>query len=75
MIFIDEAQRIPEVGYGLKLLIDNFPGMIILVTRSSSLDLSNKIGEPLTGRNIIRNLFSVSLLELYEQFAGFFDMM
>ncbi|MEI7422708.1 MAG: ATP-binding protein [Prolixibacteraceae bacterium] len=72
MIFIDEAQRIPEVGYGLKLLIDNFPEMIILVTGSSSFDLSNKIGEPLTGRNIIRNLFPVSVLELNQQFGGMF---
>jgi predicted AAA+ superfamily ATPase len=70
MVFIDEAQRIPEAGYGLKLLIDNFPEMIILVTGSSSFDLSNKIGEPLTGRNIVRNLFPVSVLELYEQFGG-----
>ncbi len=72
MIFIDEAQRIPEAGYGLKLLIDNFPDMIILVTGSSSFDLSNKIGEPLTGRNIVRNLFPVSVLELYEQFGGMY---
>jgi predicted AAA+ superfamily ATPase len=72
MIFIDEAQRIPEVGYGLKLLIDNFPEMIILVTGSSSFDLSNKIGEPLTGRNTIRTLFPVSVLELNEQFGGMY---
>ena len=72
MLFIDEAQRIPEVGYGLKLLIDNFPEMSILVTGSSSFDLSNKIGEPLTGRNTIRTLFPVSVLELHEQFGGMY---
>lgn len=72
MVFIDEAQRIPEAGYGLKLLIDHFPEMIILVTGSSSFDLSNKIGEPLTGRNIVRNLFPISVLELNEQFGGMY---
>lgn len=72
LLFIDEAQRIPEVGYSLKLLIDHFPEMIILVTGSSSFDLSNKIGEPLTGRNTLRNLFSISVLELYEQFGGMY---
>jgi len=72
VVFIDEAQRIPEVGYGLKLLIDNFPEMIILVTGSSSFDLSNKIGEPLTGRNTVRTLFPVSVLELNEQFGGMY---
>lgn len=70
ILFIDEAQRIPEVGYGLKLLIDHFPDMVILVTGSSSFDLSGKIGEPLTGRSIIRNLFPISVIELYNQFGG-----
>lgn len=72
LIFIDEAQRIPEVGYTLKLLIDHFPEMIILVTGSSSFDLSNKIGEPLTGRNTLRNLFPISVSELYNQFGGMY---
>ena len=72
LLFIDEAQRIPEVGYALKLLIDHFPEMIILVTGSSSFDLSNKIGEPLTGRNTLRNLFPISILELYQQFGGMY---
>lgn len=72
LLFIDEAQRIPEAGYALKLLIDHFPNMIILVTGSSSFDLSNKIGEPLTGRNTLRNLFPISVLELYQQFGGIY---
>jgi len=72
LVFIDEAQRIPEIGFGLKLLIDHFPEMIILVTGSSSFDLSNKIGEPLTGRNMLRILFPVSVLELNEQFGGMY---
>ena len=72
LLFIDEAQRIPEVGYALKLLIDHFPEMIILVTGSSSFDLSNKIGEPLTGRNTLRNLFPISVLELSQQFGGMY---
>lgn len=72
LLFIDEAQRIPEVGYALKLLIDHFPEMIILVTGSSSFDLSNKIGEPLTGRNTLRNLFPISVLELHQQFGGMY---
>ncbi|WP_423129424.1 ATP-binding protein [Gaoshiqia sp. Z1-71] len=70
LLFIDEAQRIPEIGYGLKLLVDHFPELLVIVTGSSSFDLSNKIGEPLTGRNIIRNLFPISVLELYQQSGG-----
>jgi hypothetical protein len=70
LVFIDEAQRIPEIGLGLKLLVDHFPEMIIIVTGSSSFDLSNKIGEPLTGRNTLRNLYPISVIELYQQFGG-----
>ncbi len=72
LIFIDEAQRIPEVGYGLKLLVDQYPEKIIIVTGSSSFDLSNKIGEPLTGRNIIRSLFPISVHELTVQHGGMY---
>jgi len=70
LIFIDEAQRIHEAGFGLKLLADHFPETAIFVTGSSSFDLSNKIGEPLTGRSISRNLFPLSVCELYGQFGG-----
>lgn len=70
LIYIDEAQRIPGIGFGLKLLIDHFPEKIIAVTGSSSFDLSNKVGEPLTGRNITRLLYPISVYELYHQFGG-----
>lgn len=70
LVFIDEAQRIPQIGYGLKLLVDAHPNISIIVTGSSSLDLSNKIGEPLTGRNKIRTLYPISVLELYQQLGG-----
>jgi predicted AAA+ superfamily ATPase len=70
LIFIDEAQRIPQIGYGLKLLVDNHPNISIVITGSSSLDLSNQIGEPLTGRNKIRTLFPLSAIELFQQFGG-----
>lgn len=67
LVFIDEAQRIPNIGIGLKLLVDHFPETIIIATGSSSFDLSNQLGEPLTGRNITRILYPVSVFELYHQ--------
>ncbi len=70
LIFIDEAQRIQEVGYSLKLMVDHFPEKIIIVSGSSSFDLSNKIGEPLTGRNVVRILYPLSIYELYAQSGG-----
>src|SRR3989338_4244939 len=47
IIAIDEAQFIPSIGLGAKMMIDAFPEKNIILTGSSSLDLSNKIGEPL----------------------------
>lgn len=71
-IFIDEAQRIPEIGYGLKLLIDHNPEKIVVITGSSSFALAKQTGEPLTGRQIVRKLYPVSVLELNSQFGGMF---
>lgn len=65
-IFIDEAQRIPEIGLSLKILLDNFPKLKVIVTGSSSLDLASKISEPLTGRIYSYKLFPISCGELFE---------
>lgn len=70
LIFIDEAQRIPNISYGLKLLIDSFPNMNIIASGSSSFDLLNKTGEPLTGRQIVRTLYPISVMELHDQLGG-----
>lgn len=64
LILIDEAQRVPNIGITLKLLIDNYPEIQIIATGSSSFELANKINEPLTGRQIIFHLFPFSFLEL-----------
>lgn len=63
-LFIDEAQRIPDIGINLKILHDNFPDLRILVTGSSSLDLTNRIQEPLTGRTWTFRLYPFSAEEL-----------
>ena len=64
MLFVDEAQRIPEIGINLKIILDNIPNFKVLVTGSSSLDLASKISEPLTGRVWSYHLYPVSFLEL-----------
>lgn len=63
-VFIDEAQRIPEIGLSIKILLDNFPKLKVIVTGSSSLDLASKISEPLTGRIYSYKLFPISQKEL-----------
>lgn len=66
LLFIDEAQRIPNIGLNLKILHDNIPELKIIVTGSSSLELANKISEPLTGRTWTFRLFPISILEWAE---------
>jgi predicted AAA+ superfamily ATPase len=64
LLAIDEAQRIPNIGLGLKILVDHVPNLSVIATGSSSFDLSGKIGEPLTGRKNILTLFPIAQLEL-----------
>lgn len=63
-LFVDEAQRIPEIGINLKILLDSMPEIKIIATGSSSLDLASKISEPLTGRVWTYRLYPISQLEL-----------
>ncbi len=64
LLVIDEAQRVPEIGLNLKILIDNNPNVTILATGSASFELANKINEPLTGRKLTFTLYPLSYTEL-----------
>ncbi|HQH81129.1 MAG TPA: ATP-binding protein [bacterium] len=64
LLVIDEAQKIPEIGANLKLIIDHIPGVHIIATGSSSFDLAQNIGEPLTGRKITLKLFPLAQMEI-----------
>ncbi|MEI8048245.1 MAG: ATP-binding protein [Bacteroidota bacterium] len=64
LVFIDEAQRVKDIGITLKLMIDAIPEKQIIVTGSSALELSNSINEPLTGRKYEYKLFPFSFGEL-----------
>lgn len=60
LVYIDEAQKIPEIGLKLKLMIDEIDGLKIIVSGSSSFDIHKDAGEPLTGRKYSFNLFALS---------------
>lgn len=64
LVVIDEAQSIPNVGLGLKLMVDHIDKIKVIATGSSSFDLANKIGEPLVGRNLTLTLYPVAEMEL-----------
>ena len=65
IIAIDEAQYVPSIGLGLKMLIDSFPEKIFIATGSSSFELGNQVGEPLTGRHFLLTLFPLAQSELH----------
>ena len=64
LLVIDEAQRVPDIGLNLKILVDNYPQAAIIATGSASFDLANKVSEPLTGRKLTFSLFPASYAEL-----------
>lgn len=64
LIVLDEAQHIPNIGLGLKIIVDQAPHIKVLATGSSSFDLAQQTGEPLTGRKRTLLLYPLSQLEL-----------
>lgn len=64
VLIIDEAQKIPNVGENLKILVDYFPQLKIIASGSASFNLAQKLGEPLTGRKKTYTLYPVSVSEL-----------
>ena len=68
LIVIDEAQKIPNIGEVIKIIVDQFPAMRVIVTGSSSFELAGQIGEPLTGRKITLILYPIAQLELRRYF-------
>ena len=67
LLLIDEAQLIPDIGRSLKIIIDNFKELTVIATGSSSFDLVNKTGEPLTGRQLHFKWFPIAQMELIEK--------
>lgn len=72
ILFIDEAQRIKDIGLTLKIIIDQLQLEQIYVTGSSALEIASEINEPLTGRKWEYMLYPISWSEL-EQHFGYLD--
>jgi predicted AAA+ superfamily ATPase len=71
LLAIDEAQNIPNIGMGLKIIVDHVPGIRVIVTGSSSFELAGQVGEPLTGRKQTLSLYPMAqseLLSIYNRF-------
>ncbi len=64
IIAIDEAQKIPHIGIGMKLMVDHIPNIKVIATGSSSFELSGQTGEPLTGRKTTLMLYPIAQMEM-----------
>lgn len=64
LLLIDEAQKIKGIGLNLKLIVDHIKDIKVIATGSSSFDLAQNIGEPLTGRKYTLKLFPLSQMEI-----------
>lgn len=69
ILIIDEAQKIPDVGAALKLMIDEIAGLRVLITGSSAFDVENRTGEPLTGRKYTFRLYPLSDAEYDQKYS------
>lgn len=72
IVFFDEAQRIPNIGILIKIIVDQIKGVQVIATGSSAFDLANQLNEPLTGRKYKIQLHPFSYQELVNK-LGFLE--
>ncbi len=72
LIFIDEAQRIKDIGLIAKMIIDQFKEVQLIVSGSSALEINQSTQEPLTGRKFEYQLFPISWEE-FENHVGYLE--
>jgi uncharacterized protein len=72
IVFIDEAQRIENIGITAKIIHDQFKEVQLILSGSSAFELRNTTHEPLTGRKFEFFLYPISYEE-YEQSVGYLD--
>lgn len=70
IVFIDEAQRIENIGITAKIIHDQFKHVQLIMSGSSAFELRNQTNEPLTGRKWEYFLYPVSYEE-YEKSQGY----
>jgi len=72
IVFIDEAQRIKNIGLISKIIFDRIKNVKLILSGSSALEMANQLNEPLTGRKWEFHLWPISWKELEGKY-GFLD--
>lgn len=70
IIFIDEVQRIQNIGLTAKIIVDKFPEVQLILSGSSSFEVKNSLSESLTGRKWEYQMYPVTWNEL-ENYKGY----
>lgn len=68
ILFIDEAQKIDDIGNIIKIFTDQIKEVQVIATGSSSFELLGKTSESLTGRKYEYTLYPCMFSELVEHF-------
>lgn len=71
LLLIDEAQRVKNIGLTLKIISDHMKSVRLVVSGSSSFELSSQINEPLTGRKWEYTLLPFSTYEMVLHHGSF----
>jgi uncharacterized protein len=71
-IFIDECQRIENIGLIAKMITDKIKSAQVILSASSSFEINELIEEPLTGRKWTFSLYPITYKE-WEQHVGLFS--
>lgn len=70
VVFIDEAQRINNIGLTSKIITDQFKQVQLILSGSSAFQLNSNLIEPLTGRKFTFQLYPISWEE-FQNNVGF----
>jgi len=70
LLVLDEAQRVPNIGITLKLLVDGWPELQVIATGSSSFELGQTLREPLTGRKFEFWIPTLTMNELTDHYGN-----
>lgn len=66
-LFVDEAQKIGNVGNMLKIVVEKFDDVKVIVTGSSAFKLAEAVNESLTGRKREFRLYPLSFKEMADE--------
>jgi predicted AAA+ superfamily ATPase len=69
IVFIDEVQRIENIGLTAKIIVDNFKDIQLILSGSSSFEIKNSLSESLTGRKWEYIMYPVIWSELEKTYG------